>query len=117
MTGNFILFADTYALFINNLKELLCEHEEAEGRPDLDQMVPVFLLAHVSLSHLWTQLVSALGKQAKDILVTSIGFGFLTVNWEGGCGRKMSKAPFKLCSNVTVSRHMTVSVLGWCCHS
>lgn len=53
-------------LLIRILKELPCGHKEAEGRPDLDQMVPVFLVAHVLLAHLWAQQVSARVEEARN---------------------------------------------------
>lgn len=66
-------------LLISILKELPCGHKEAEGGPDLDQMVPVFLVAHMLLVHLWAQQVGARGKDAKEIPIASISFGFSTV--------------------------------------
>ena len=71
--------ANSLTLLISILKELPCGHKEAEGRPDLDQMVPVFLVAHVLLAHLCAQQVSARGREAKEIAVTSISLGFSTV--------------------------------------
>lgn len=52
-------------LLISTLKELPCGSKEAEGRPDLDKMVPIFLV-HMLLVYLCAQQVSAGGEEAKE---------------------------------------------------